>query len=217
MNALRLVAWSLGGFVLAVLAFLIATVRVVEPKAAPVGAPVAALARGAQPVAPPPTPGPVTSAAMVATPLPALIVPVAGIDPAQLRSNWGEARGDGTRAHQGIDIMAQGGTPVVAAADGVIEKLFLSPGGGGITLYQRSADGGWTFYYAHLGGYAPGIAEGRKVRAGETIGYVGDTGNAGAGNHHLHFGVSAMAAGERWHQGTSVDPYPLLAGSHAGG
>ena len=137
---------------------------------------------------------------------------MAGIDPGTLRSNWGEARGGGTRGHQGLDIMAPAGTPVIAAADGTIEKLYYSNGGGGITLYQRGGDGRWMLYYAHLRGYAPGIAEGRRVRAGETLAFVGDTGNAGAGNFHLHFGVAMMAAGERWWQGTPVDPYPLLAG-----
>ena len=57
----------------------------------------------------------------------------------------------------------------------------------------------------------------RRVRAGETIAYVGDTGNAGAGNYHLHFAVARMGPGERWWQGTPVDPYPLLAGARRGG
>ena len=86
-----------------------------------------------------------------------------------------------------------------------------------MTLYQRAAGGRWMLYYAHLRGYAPGIAEGREVRAGETLAYVGDTGNAGVGNYHLHFAVAAMAPGERWWQGTPVDPYPLLAGARPGG
>jgi len=107
--------------------------------------------------------------------------------------------------------MAAGGTAVLAASDGTIEKMYLSHGGGGISLYQRSSDRNWVFYYAHLSGYAPGVYEGRVVRAGEQIGFVGDTGNAGAGNHHLHFGASRMAPGERWHQGTPVDPYSLFA------
>ena len=75
--------------------------------------------------------------------------------------------------------------------------------------------GGWIYYYAHLAGYAPGVHEGQVVKAGDPLGYVGDTGNAGAGNYHLHFGLSRTAPGKRWYQGQDVDPYPLLAGKPA--
>ena len=141
-----------------------------------------------------------------------LVVPVAGVARSAIRDTWGESRGGGLRAHQASDIMAPGGTAVIAAAPGTIEKLFYSNGGGGITLYIRSPDRRWTYYYAHLQGYAPGIHEGQIVAAGELIGYVGDTGNAGTGNFHLHFGLSRMAPGERWYQGEAVNPYRLLAG-----
>jgi murein DD-endopeptidase MepM/ murein hydrolase activator NlpD len=201
MSGLRIALWVAGGCAVAVVAFLAATIRVVEPSTATV-----------QPPPEPPLPPAVAPMVVVAHDA-SLLVPVAGVARASLRSNWGEPRGDGTRAHQGLDIMAPANTPVIAAADGRVEKLFYSNGGGGITLYQRSADGGWIYYYAHLAGYAPGIVEGRVLRAGEVLGYVGDTGNSGAGNYHLHFGVNRMAPGERWHQGTPVDPYPLLAGS----
>lgn len=140
-----------------------------------------------------------------------LRVPVAGVTRATLRDSWGEAREGGSRGHHGTDIMAAAGTPVVATADGRVEKLFKS-GRGGTTVYQRSADRRWTYYYAHLEGYAPGIREGMRVRAGQVLGYVGDTGDAGAGNYHLHFGVTRMRGGERWWQGENVNPYPLLAG-----
>jgi len=140
-----------------------------------------------------------------------LVIPVAGYPEGALRDSWGDARDGGTRAHHGTDLMAAGGTPVIAAAAGVVEKLHQS-GDGGTTLYVRSPDGRWSYYYAHLAGYAPGIVEGRRVRAGDPLGYVGDTGNAGAGNTHLHFGISRMAPGDRWWSGEPVDPYPLLAG-----
>lgn len=146
---------------------------------------------------------------------PLLTVPVAGISRSTIMSTWGDSRGGGTRAHRGHDIMAPRGTPVVAAADGVIEKLFESGGGGGTTLYVRSLDQRWSYYYAHLAGYAPGIREGFAVRAGDTLGYVGDTGNAGPGNYHLHFGMSLMQPGDDWHEGRAVDPTPLLAGTAA--
>ena len=187
MNVPRIVGWTVAALLAGSVTFLAATVRVIEPQPETVSAP-----------------------AVEDAPAPALIVPVAGVDASKLRSSWGEARGGGDRVHQGLDIMAPTGTPVIAAADGTVEKLYLSKGGGGITLYQRA--GRWMLYYAHLAGYAPGIAEGQPVRAGQTLAYVGDTGNAGAGNHHLHFGVARMAPGEGWWQGAPVDPYPLLAG-----
>lgn len=192
MNLPRVVGWTLVACLAGAVAFLAATIRVIEPRpeTAPAIAPEAA----------------------DDAPAPSLIVPVAGVDIAKLRSNWGEARGGGARPHQGLDIMAPAGTPVVAAADGTVEKLYFSKGGGGVTLYQRAAGGRWLLYYAHLVSYAPGIAEGQQVRAGQTLAYVGDTGNAGAGNFHLHFAVARMAPGEGWWQGTPVDPYPLLAG-----
>ncbi len=141
-----------------------------------------------------------------------LVVPVQGIAPRAIADTWGQSRAGGARAHQGTDIMAPGGTPVLAATDGVVEKLFDS-GAGGRTLYVRSGDRRWTYYYAHLAGYASGMREGLPVKAGQTVGFVGDTGNAGAGNYHLHFGVSRMGFGDRWWQGEPVNPYPLLVGA----
>ena len=145
-----------------------------------------------------------------------LAVPVAGVRRSQLVRNWGDERGGGTRTHHGLDIMAPSGTPVVAAASGTVEKLFES-GLGGTTIYVRSPDRRWTYYYAHLAKYAPGLSEGRRVAAGETIGYVGDTGDAGPGNYHLHFSTTRMQGEERWYQGEDVDPYPMLAAGGAGG
>jgi murein DD-endopeptidase MepM/ murein hydrolase activator NlpD len=140
-----------------------------------------------------------------------LAVPVAGVARKAIIDSWNDARGGGMRGHHGTDIMAPRGTPVVAAAPGRIEKLFQS-GLGGITLYVRSPDRRWTYYYAHLAGYAADIREGMAVKVGDTLGYVGDTGDAGASNYHLHFGLTRMQPGERWWQGENVNPYPLLAG-----
>ena len=58
--------------------------------------------------------------------------------------------------------------------------------------------------------YAMGVAEGRPVRRGEVIGYVGDTGNAGAGNYHLHFAISKITSPRQWSGGDALNPYPLL-------
>lgn len=144
----------------------------------------------------------------------ALVMPVAGYPVARLHHDWGDPREGGARRHEGLDIMAPAGTPVVAAFTGTVEKLFDSARGGH-TLYIRSPDQRWSLYYAHLQGYAPGLAEGQRVGQGQVVGYVGDSGNAGAGNTHLHFGVSWMRAGDSWYQGEAVDPYPLLAGKIA--
>jgi len=144
-----------------------------------------------------------------------LAIPVAGVGPGQLVDTFTQARAGGARDHDAIDIMAPDGTGVVAAAPGTIEKLFFSAGGGGISAYVRSDDRRWIYYYAHLSAYAPGISEGRKVPRGGLIGYVGHTGNASPVGPHLHFAINQMRGGEKWHQGTPINPYPLLAGKPA--
>ena len=111
--------------------------------------------------------------------------------------------------HDAIDIPAPQGTPVVAAADGHVVKLFQSERGG-TTIYQLSTDKKLIFYYAHLQRYADGLTEGRFVRQGEVIGYVGDTGNAGSGNYHLHFSIAVVSDPKRYWEGTNINPYPLL-------
>ena len=104
-----------------------------------------------------------------------------------------------------------------AAAPGTVEKLFFSQGGGGITAYVRSPDQKWTYYYAHLQSYAPGLAEGQQIKRGQPIGRVGHTGNANPDGPHLHFAINQMRNGEKWYQGTPINPYPLLAGKRVRG
>ena len=145
-----------------------------------------------------------------------LAVPVAGIRVTDLVDTYTQSRGGGARAHDAIDIMAPAGTPVVAAAEGTVEKLFLSEGGGGITAYVRSPDRQWTYYYAHLQSYAPGLREGQRLGRGDPVGKVGSTGNANPAGPHLHFAVHRMGPADRWWQGTPVNPYPLLAGPGQG-
>lgn len=141
------------------------------------------------------------------------VIPVRGVQADELRDSWNEARDGGARSHQGLDIAAARGTPVLATLAGRIEKLHQSDAGG-VTVYIRSVD--TMAYYAHLAGYAQGIAEGQDVRAGQVIGFVGDSGNAGAGNFHLHFALARMGPDDRWWEGTPVNPYPLLAAKGAG-
>jgi peptidoglycan LD-endopeptidase LytH len=145
-----------------------------------------------------------------------LAIPVLGVRPTQLEDTYTHSRGAG-RPHNAIDIMAPAGTPVVSAAPGTVEKLYYSEGGGGISAYVRSEDGRWIYYYAHLREYAPGLAEGQRITRGDPIGTVGSSGNASPEGPHLHFAVYRMEEGERWHQGTPVNPYPLLAGAVGGG
>lgn len=137
-----------------------------------------------------------------------LIIPVVGVRPEQLQDTFTDARSEG-RAHDAIDIMAPAGTPVVAASDGAIVRLFQSDRGG-TTIYQLSPDKKLVFYYAHLQRYADGLVIGKFARQGEVIGYVGDTGNAGAGNYHLHFSIAVVADPKRYWEGTNINPYPLL-------
>ena len=146
-----------------------------------------------------------------------LAIPVAGIKANQLTDTFTQARAGGARVHDAIDIMADEGTPVIAATDGTVEKLFFSDGGGGITAYVRSPDQRWSYYYAHLQAYAPGLAEGQQVKRGQVLGKVGHTGNANPAGPHLHFAINKMQPGEKWHQGTPINPYPLLAGKQTKG
>jgi peptidoglycan LD-endopeptidase LytH len=158
---------------------------------------------------------PVTIAEGVTVGPAGLAIPVAGVKSGQLSDTFTQARAGGARLHDAIDIMAPEGTPVVAAADGTVEKLFFSQGGGGMTVYVRSPDQRWIYYYAHLQGYAPGLAEGQRVKRGQPIGRVGHTGNASAEGPHLHLAINRMQPGERWWQGSPINPYPLLAGRRA--
>jgi murein DD-endopeptidase MepM/ murein hydrolase activator NlpD len=139
------------------------------------------------------------------------LIPVAGVRADELRDTFSEARSEG-RIHDAIDIPAPRGTPVLAAADGRIVKLFESERGG-TTIYQLDPDNKTIYYYAHLERYADGLTEGHTARRGEVIAYVGDTGNAGAGNYHLHFSILIIKDPKRYWDGTNINPYPLLRGS----
>jgi len=181
--------WGLGLFALLIAAAFLSMVRIrFDPPA--------------QAVAEQPAPAPAAAGA-------SLIIPVQGVRADQLTDTWGQSRGDGAREHHAIDIIAPKGTPVLAAATGTVEKIFESANGGH-TIYVRTPDGGTIHYYAHLDSY--GVAERQPVRQGQQIATVGNTGSAAAGASHLHFEIKLMQPGERWWQGTNVNPYPMLAG-----
>ncbi len=139
------------------------------------------------------------------------LIPVAGVRPEQLQDTFNDARSEG-RVHDAIDIMAPRNTPVLAAMDGRIVKLFKSVKGG-ITIYQLGADERTVYYYAHLERYADGLEEGHVARRGETIGYVGDTGNAAPGNTHLHFQIYTITDPKHFWDGDNINPYPILRGN----
>lgn len=136
-----------------------------------------------------------------------IIIPVAGVTRASVRDMFDDARAG--HRHEAIDIMAPRGTPVIAADDGVVAKLFTSAAGG-LTIYEFDPDARFCYYYAHLDGYAPRLHEGQKLRRGEIIGYVGSTGNASKDAPHLHFALIRLDLDKRWWKGTYVNPYPLL-------
>lgn len=136
-----------------------------------------------------------------------LIVPVAGVRASSLRDTYNEARGG--RIHEALDILAPRGTPVIAADDGVVKKLFTSVPGG-LTVYEFDPDARYCYYYAHLHAYAPALHEGQRLKRGDVIGYVGTTGNAPKDAPHLHFSVIRLDPDKRWWKGTPINPYPLL-------
>jgi peptidoglycan LD-endopeptidase LytH len=145
---------------------------------------------------------------------PALLIPVVGIGPQDLRNSYYEGRSGG-RTHAAIDIHAPRGTPVVAAADGTILRLH-SGARGGLSVYHLGDDGRTRYYYAHLDGYAEGLHQGQRVRRGDVIGYVGDTGNAAPGDYHLHFSISELTDRSRWWQGRNLNPYRVLKAAYTG-
>jgi murein DD-endopeptidase MepM/ murein hydrolase activator NlpD len=133
---------------------------------------------------------------------------VQGIKKENLSDTFKDSRSGG-RVHDAIDIMAPQGTPVLAVADGEIARFFDSERGG-ITIYQFSKDKKLIYYYAHLQRRADNLQAGQFVKQGTVIGYVGDTGNSGAGNFHLHFAIWAVTDPKRYWDGTNINPYPLF-------
>src|SRR5450759_4421202 len=134
-------------------------------------------------------------------------MPVAGVDPRTLQSNFSQARGG--HAHEALDIVAPRGTEVLAVAEGNVVKLFtIKPGG--LTVYQFDNSRTWCYYYAHLDRYALRLKEGMLLRKGDVLGYVGSSGNASGDAPHLHFAVFQLGPEKHWWQGTAVDPLPLF-------
>ena len=137
-----------------------------------------------------------------------LMVPVQGVKASALTDTFDQPRGN-QRHHEALDIMAPKGTPVVAAADGKVVKLFTSKPGG-LTVYQFDPSEKYAYYYAHLDRYADGLQEGMVLKRGDVLGYVGVTGNSDPNAPHLHFAVVELTPEKQGWKGTPLNPFPLL-------
>ena len=143
------------------------------------------------------------SAELAAMPAPAsLAMPVDGVRPASLRDSWHAPRDGGGRRHEGLDIFAPRGRPVLSATEGIVLRVGTNPLGGQVVWVM--GPGGQRHYYAHLDRFA-GVRAGQRVEAGTVLGYVGTTGNARGTPPHLHYGI--------YTGGGAISPYPLLTRS----
>jgi murein DD-endopeptidase MepM/ murein hydrolase activator NlpD len=132
---------------------------------------------------------------------PALRFPVADARARDLQSAFGDPRDAGRRAHEGVDIFAKRGTPVISATDGVVTRV-TEGGLGGRVVWVWNFERGLRLYYAHLDEQL--VTMGTRVKAGDVLGTVGNTGNARTTPPHLHFGIY-----ERGHG--AIDPYWFIA------
>jgi peptidoglycan LD-endopeptidase LytH len=136
---------------------------------------------------------------LLSSPPTEVAVPVAHVTRDSLRDSWGNPRGGG-RHHEGIDIFAPRGTPVLASTDGMVWRVGTDGLGGRVVWIL--GPGRQLHYYAHLDAYAD-LRSGDPVSVGDRLGIVGTTGNARGGPPHLHYGIYA--------DGGALNPYPLLA------
>ena len=137
-----------------------------------------------------------------------LMVPVAGVSPAQVPDTFRAPRGRGRGIHGAVDIPAPRGTPVLSADDGRVLRLNRNRKGG-LTIYATDPNQRFIYYYAHLQAYRQGITKGAGLVRGQVIGFVGTTGNADRREPHLHFQVMVRRGGRRL-GGDPVDPRPFF-------
>jgi murein DD-endopeptidase MepM/ murein hydrolase activator NlpD len=133
-----------------------------------------------------------------------LQIPVAGVTPDQLKDSFLQRRGE-KRVHYAVDIPAPRGTPVLSTDWGRVLKLLTSKSGG-LTVYAADPTDRYIYYYAHLDGYHAGLQEGMMLVPGDTIGYVGTTGNAPKTYPHLHFTILRALNVKNWSRGTPINP-----------
>lgn len=130
----------------------------------------------------------------------ALAFPIDGRDSRAIGSRFGAERDGGRREHHGVDIFAPRGTPVLASAAGTVTRVDETPRGGRV-VWVRDSERGLSLYYAHLDSQA--VQPGARVQPGDTLGTVGNTGNARTTPPHLHFGIYRRGEGP-------LDPYPYV-------
>jgi murein DD-endopeptidase MepM/ murein hydrolase activator NlpD len=123
------------------------------------------------------------------------VFPVAGAGEVDIGGVFGDPRDGGDREHHGVDIFMPRGTPVLAAADGQVTSVDTTDIGGRV-VWQRESDGRHSIYYAHLD--QPLVRSGQRLQAGDTVGLVGNTGNARTTPPHLHFGAYRRGPVDPW-------------------
>jgi len=137
---------------------------------------------------------------LATSPPPSVVdIPVMGVRKTQIPNSWGAPRSDG-RSHQGVDIFADRGTPVLSATDGIVLRVGTNQLGG--QVINVLGPGRQVHYYAHLDRYGA-FRPGHVVYPGSILGYVGNTGNARTTPPHLHYGVYDPVRG-------AVNPWSLL-------
>ncbi len=152
---------------------------------------------------------PVSAADLAALRARTLLVPVANVRAASLRGSFDAPRDGGGRTHLALDILAPRGTPVLAADDGRVWTVRQNALGG-LTVYAVDPDDRFVFYYAHLDRYRDGLFDGMPLLKGDTLGFVGTTGNAPPDAPHLHFQIARIGTDRKWWTGTPIDPLPFL-------
>ena len=140
-----------------------------------------------------------------------ILVPVAGADMSKVYDTFNDSRDGGERVHRAIDILAPRGTPILSADDGHILRMSTNALGG-ISMYTVDPQNRIVYYYAHMDHYNDAMSPGRDIAKGDTLGYVGTTGNAPKNTPHLHFQVMRWPADGKYWNGEPIDPYELLIG-----
>jgi peptidoglycan LD-endopeptidase LytH len=140
-----------------------------------------------------------------------ILLPVAGANAAKLEDSFNEGRDGGERVHRAIDILAPRGTPILSADDGRILRMSNSTLGG-ITMYTVDPESRLVYYYAHMDHYNDAMSPGRSIVKGDTLGFVGTTGNAPKDTPHLHFQVMRWPADGKYWNGDPIDPFDALGG-----
>jgi peptidoglycan LD-endopeptidase LytH len=139
-----------------------------------------------------------------------MIVPVAGADMTRVEDSFNDPR-DGERVHRAIDILAPRGTPILSADDGRIVRMTTSTLGG-ISMYTVDPEQRIVYYYAHMDRYNDAMTTGKAISKGDTLGFVGTTGNAPKNTPHLHFQVMRWPADGKYWNGEPIDPFEFLGG-----